>query len=105
LDLILVGSEGEYLGEASSNEYASDGVCNRYSSYGSEYSSTSIYNPYGEYGSSYSSISAYSEYTTTPPQLYCASTDEWLNPVSKNTLLSGAIDPDVLCEVLAENGY
>ena len=103
--LVLVGDDGTFLGNASSSTFASDGVCNEFSSYGSEYGSSSIFNDYGTYGSAYSAKSAYNEYTSTPPRLYCASTDEVLNPVSKNTFLPGAIDPDRLCDVLAANGY
>lgn len=104
-DLVLVADDGTYLGDATSNEYATDGVCNEYSSYGSAYSSTSIFNDSGTYGSEYSLESAYNASTWTPPFLYCVTTDEVWNPVTKNDLLDEAIDPDLLCRALAENGY
>lgn len=104
-ELVLIADDGEFLGNASSSELASDGICNDRSSYGSELGSSSIFNELGVYGSELSSLSAYNELTSTPPYLFCAATSTKLNPVTKNTLQSGAIDPDVLCLVLEANGY
>lgn len=103
-DLVVVADDGTYLGEATSNEFAVDGVCNDFSQYGSEFSSTSIFNDFSTYGSQFSSLSAYNQFTSTPPVLYCISTDTVLNAVSKNTFVAGSIDPDLLCAVLAANG-
>jgi hypothetical protein len=103
-DLVVVANDGTYLGEATSNAFAVDGVCNEFSQYGSEFSATSIFNDFGTYGSQFSTLSAYNQFTTTPPVLYCISTDTVLNAVSKNTFVAGAIDPDFLCAVLAANG-
>lgn len=102
--LKLVADDGTYLGVASSDRYASDGVCNEYSNYGSKYGTDSIYNQYGNYGSEFSNTSAYNKFTNTPPILRCES-GETKNPVTKNNILAGAIDPDVLCDTLARNGY
>lgn len=102
--LALFANDGTFLGEASSNAFASDSVCNEFGQYGSPFSSTSIYNEFGQYGSPFASLSAYNEFTSTPPVLYCAATDTFLNAVSKNTFVAGAIDPDALCSVLAANG-
>lgn len=104
LDLVLLADDGTFLGEATSNAFATDSVCNEFGQYGSQFSSTSIFNQFGQYGSPFASLSAYNEFTTTPPLLYCVNTDAVLNPVSKNTFIAGAIDPDVLCAVLAANG-
>jgi hypothetical protein len=103
-DLVLLANDGTYLGEATSNQFAVDGVCNEFSQYGSEFSTTSIFNEFSQYGSPFATLSAYNEFTATPPVLYCVSNDTVLNPVSKNTLIAGAIDPDFLCAVLAQNG-
>lgn len=103
-EVVLMADDGTYLGDATSNEFAGDGVCNEFSQYGSQFSSTSIFNEFSEYGNRFNSSSAYNEFTTTPPVLYCAGDGTVLNPVSKNTFLAGAIDPDFLCEVLAQNG-
>jgi hypothetical protein len=89
---------------ATSNQFASDGVCNQFSNYGGEYGTYSIFNDFGTYGSQFSSQSAYSQFTSTPPVLVCDG-GNLLNPVTKNTLLASAIDPDVLCATLASNGY
>lgn len=103
--LTLIADDGTFLGQAASNETAVDGICNEFSSYGGEYGTDSIFNDYGTYGSDYSQQSAYNEYTSTPPYLFCATTNTKLNPVSKNMYRGRSIDPDVLCTVLAANGY
>jgi hypothetical protein len=103
-DLVLVANDGTYLGDATSNQFAVDGVCNEFSQYGSQFAATSIFNEFGQYGSPFAALSAYNELTSTPPVLYCSGDETVLNAVSKNTLLAGAIDPDLLCAVLAQNG-
>lgn len=102
--LVLLAAEGSFLGEATSNAGAIDGVCNQFGQYGSDFSPTSIFNPFGLYGSPSAVFSAYNEFTTSPPALYCTGSEDPLNPVTKNALLAGAIDPDFLCAVLAQNG-
>lgn len=103
-ELVLLANDGTYLGDATSNTFAADGVCNEFSQYGSHFAASSIFNEFGLYGSPFAALSAYNEFTSTPPVLYCSGDDTILNPVSKNTLLAGAIDPDFLCAVLAQNG-
>ena len=102
--LVLQANDGTFLGDATSDEVAVNGVCNPIGSYGSQLSPTSIFNPVGAYGSQLGAQSAYNEFSATPPALFCPGTGAALNPVSKNAFLSGAIDPDLLCAVLAENG-
>jgi hypothetical protein len=103
--LVLIADDGTFLGEASSKPNRSNGVCNTYGSYGSAYGQYSVFNESGIYGGDSSKTSAYNEFATKPPRLYCESTSESLNPVTKNIFLPGAIDPDVLCATLAKNGY
>lgn len=103
--LVVVASNGTFLGVASSKPYEADGVCNPYSSYGSENGQFSIFNEAGSYGDESSATSAFNEVASRPPHLYCESTGEALNPVTKNEFLPGAIDPDALCQTLAANGY
>lgn len=102
--LSLVADDDQFLGNASSNQYTTDGVCNEFSQYGSEFGSNSIHNEFGMYGSEFASLSAYNQFTSTPPRLRCES-GAVLNPVTKNKFLANAIDPDVLCATLAANGY
>lgn len=102
--LSLVGDDGQFLGVASSNTFATDGVCNEFSQYGNEFGSNSIHNEFGQYGGEFSSKSAYNQFTSTPPRLRCESGAQ-LNPVTKNKFLADAIDPDVLCPTLAANGF
>jgi len=104
-DLIVIGDDGAHLGGASSDPSDPTGVCDSLGSYGSEVGASSIYNPYGVYGNDYSMLSAYDPTTFTPPFLYCVSTGESFNYVSKNTQLPNAIDPDALCSTLQSFGY
>ena len=101
----LSGEDKKFLGNASSSKTAADGVCNEVSNYGSMFGADSIFNMFGTYGSEFSSQSAYNEFTSTPPVLFCAATNRELNPVTKNTVIGRAIDPDLLCRVLEANGY
>lgn len=103
--LTLQADDGTFLGMASSSTVASDGVCNSVSSYGSMVTSYSIFNIVGAYGSSTTAQSAYNEVTPTPPRLYCNATGQALNHVTKNAVFSDAVDPDMLCAVLAKNDY
>jgi hypothetical protein len=102
--LILQGEDGQYLGDATSNQFAPNGVCNTQGLYGGQLGTDSIYNPFGIYGSQSGALSAYDQFTTTPPHLECATTSEALNFVSKNTFLPNVIDPDDLCATLQAAG-
>jgi hypothetical protein len=101
----LHGSDRTFLGVAASDKYATDGLCNQYSSYGSAYSSTSVFDKYSIYGSKYSQWSAYDEHTSTPPFLLCEKSGQQQQWVTKNTTLAPRIDPDVLCTWLGANGH
>lgn len=90
----LLADDGTYLGLISSNKYDSDSVCNKYGEYGSKYASTSVRNKYGTYGSAYSSSSAYNKYTSSPPAIILGGVQ--VGYLTKNSVLSGAIDPDIL---------
>lgn len=93
----LWAEDGTYLGVATANPVATDGVCNEVSRYGSTVSATSIFNTVGRYGSSVSSQSAYSTITSTPPAIICSTSDALVAYVTKSTLKLGSIDPDDLC--------
>jgi hypothetical protein len=101
---ILRGTDGQFLGLATSNKFATDGVCNMFSQYGSQYSTTSIFNKFGTYGSEFSTFSAYNRFTVTPPYLACEDSGKKLQQVTKNTILVNGIDPDALCAALAAAG-
>ena len=60
---------GTFLGEISSNKYATDSISNEYGKYGSKYQTKSIFNQYGTYGSKYSQYSVFNEYATHPPKI------------------------------------
>jgi hypothetical protein len=47
----IYSEDGEYLGDASANQYDKNSVSNPYGKYGSPYEKDSINNPQGRYGS------------------------------------------------------
>lgn len=102
-ELDLVADDRTFLGVGTSSQFATDGVCNEFSQYGGQFSTNGIFNEFSQYGSQFSQLSAYNEFTQTPPHLYCGR--DQMNPITKNKYLPLAVDPDVLCEVLAELGY
>lgn len=97
----LVASNGQFLGQLSSNPYLSEGVMNQYGSFGSMYSSTSIFNKYSRYGSEYSILSPFNPYTSTPPLIYLHG--RRVGYLSKNIYLQGCLDPDKLSEWITNN--
>src|SRR5690606_25728473 len=100
--IIVVGSDGQYLGELTSNPYQADSICNPYGSYGSKYSSTSIWNEFGQYGSPYSSKSAFNKLASDPPLL--VSDGKVVGYLTTNTLKPGAITPLGICQRLKDAG-
>lgn len=101
---MLIGSDGAFLGTATSNEFGADSTCNEFGSYGSPFSTTSIFNEFGAYGSQFAASSAYNPYSSKPPALICSDSEEFFAYVTKNSILTPSIDPDLLCASLAANG-
>jgi hypothetical protein len=66
---IIVGPQGQYLGNLSANPYDPNSVANPYGRYGSRFSPDSINNPYGQWGSPYSPNSVTNPYTTRGPRV------------------------------------
>jgi hypothetical protein len=66
---IIVGPQGQYLGNLSANPYDPNSVSNPNGRYGSRYSPDSINNPYGQWGSPYGPNSATNPYTTRGPRV------------------------------------
>ncbi len=90
----LLAADGTYLGIISSNQYQHESVCNSYGPHGSPYRQKSVRNEYGIYGSEYFSGSIYNPYTSSPPRIYL--NGKKIGYLTKNSFLSGAIDPDIL---------
>lgn len=95
----IVAADEQELGVISSDQYASESICNQYGSFGSPYSATSVWNRYGEYGSPYSNMSAYNPRANTPPLILFEGGAVFL---SKNPKLPNRIDPGVLFGVLCK---
>jgi hypothetical protein len=66
---IIVGPNGQYLGNLSANPYDPNSVANPYGRYGSRFSPDSINNPYGQWGSPYSPNSVTNPFTTRGPRV------------------------------------
>ena len=89
--VIIVGSDGAYLGRLNRNPYDPESISNPYGRYGGPYSPTSVRNPYSAYGSPYSSESAFNEFATAPPKVLWGG--EPIGPLTTNPYLNGAINP------------
>lgn len=98
----IVASDGQFLGQLSSNKFLTESVMNEYGSYGSRYSSTSIFNPYCPYGSIYSVLSPFNQYSNTPPLLYLRGLH--VGYLSKNLYIPNRIDPNFLFDYIIKNG-
>jgi hypothetical protein len=92
----LLANDGTYLGLVSSNSITADSICNPIGQYGSRISSRSVRNTIGTYGSSISSESAYNAITSTPPMIIRLTDGARLGYLTKNQILPGHVDPDVL---------
>lgn len=92
--LKLYSDDGEmvFLGEVTSNEYASDSIFNEYGTYGNEYNSNSIWNTFGTYGSKYSSYSAFNPYASNPP-IIIDSNFSIVGRLTENKFAKDAISP------------
>lgn len=91
--IIIVSADGEYLGKVSSDKYASESICNKYGTFGSPHGN-GIFNRYGDHGGTYSLTGAYNPRAQNPPALI--ENRQVVGFVTKNSKISGGIDPDVL---------
>jgi hypothetical protein len=90
----LWSADNTFIGDVSSNRYATNSVCNSYGAYGSQYSPDSVRNPYGRYGSPYSPKSAYNEFASMPPAIIYQ--NAVVGFLTKNVTFASRIDPDVM---------
>jgi hypothetical protein len=80
----VVSPDGEYLGSTTANKYDPNSINNPYGQHGSRYAPNSVNNPYGRYGSRYSPESANNPYTTTSPELFGETADDYRGRLSAN---------------------
>jgi hypothetical protein len=94
--LMIMGSDGTFLGVITPDKYAENGICNQYGTYGSKYADNSIFNQYGVYGGKFSDLGAYSEIAQNPPVV--VQDGRIVGIISKNPKLGGKdrADPDAL---------
>ncbi len=104
-DLAVLSAGSVFLGRATSDATAVDGVCNPSGDYGNEFAPLSIFDKSSVYGGMYSPEGAYNATANKSPRLVCRTTGDSLASVSKNKYLPNAIDPDALCASLAAAGY
>jgi len=81
---VLIGSDGEYLGNINSNPYDPNSISNPYGQYGNPYSPESINNPYGQYGNPYSPDGVTNPYTTGGPRIF-GSDGTYLGRINSNS--------------------
>ncbi len=67
LGAYVVASDGEFLGKISRG-YESDSLRNRFGK-GSRFATKGLFNPYSPYGSRFSSKSAFNDLATDPPEI------------------------------------
>jgi hypothetical protein len=104
-DLVVLSAGGIFLGRATSDPSAADGICNASGTYGNEFQPLSIFNKSNVYGGQFSPEGAYNASAKKSPVLLCRSTGEPMANVTKNTYQAYPIDPDLLCAALAAAGY
>lgn len=97
----------QYLGFITSSQIESESIINTIGAYGSTISQTSIFNTISTYGSSISSYSPFNSITQTPPVIYSYNSTTKLFTaqyyLTKNTLKTPYIDPELLKFVLLQN--
>jgi hypothetical protein len=104
-DLVVVSANGVFLGRATSDPTAADGVCNASGEYGNEFMPLSVFNTSNVYGGAYSPEGAYNASARVSPLLLCRTTGLPMGSITKNRYLANPIDPDELCASLAGAGY
>ena len=80
---IIVGTDGEYLGRYSRNQFDPNSTSNPFGRYGSEFSPESINNPFGKYGNQFSPDGVRNPFTTGGPNLY-GSDGQYLGRLNSN---------------------
>lgn len=100
--LIILASNGEFLGRVITSEYDADSILNEYGLYGGKYSTTSIFNDYGLYGGKYSSTSAFNDLASEPPKLFYDGA--FVAFLTTNKTKSPRVDPTVLIATLKGGG-
>jgi hypothetical protein len=102
MSIFAQDDQRQYLGKISTNENDPESIINTFGTYGSNTSSTSIVNRFSEYGNKTSDYSAYNEFASSPPIIN--KTEKGSNSsklyLTKNKLLSPALDPDILLKLL-----
>lgn len=103
--LFLIADDGEntYLGKLTTNEFDSDSIYNDFGTYGNKFSSKSIWNEFGTYGNPFSSLSPFNEFTSTPPIIVDADGNT-VGRLTVNSLIPGAINPNLLYKYLKDLG-
>ncbi|HNX29711.1 MAG TPA: stalk domain-containing protein [Syntrophomonadaceae bacterium] len=101
--LILVADDGKatFLGELTSNEFASDSIFNSFGTYGNEFSSKSIWNEFGRYGGEFSIYSPFNEFSLHPPMIIDGN-GNIIGYLTVNEFKVGAISPYIIKQLLKD---
>jgi hypothetical protein len=94
-----------FLGLVSSNAFATNSILNAFGLYGSLFQANSIFNAFGTYGGSFGSNSACNSFATASavPQIWRSGV--FIGYLTKNSFVSGAIDPATLVAALLKQAY
>ncbi len=90
----IMASDGEFLGNISSDRFASKSILNDVGSHGSSVASKSIFNNVGTYGSEVSPKSAWNKLATSPPKVFVE--EKFIGYLTTNELKTPRIDPYAL---------
>lgn len=101
--IYLIGGDGEYLGDCTTNSHFRDSIWNELGPYGSVTSWTSIWNPVGIYGSDYSELSPWDPFALDPPYIFI--NDEYVASLTTNYLIWDAIHPQDFFDWVEWIGY
>lgn len=97
----LVAQDGQYLGIVTCNEFETDGIFNRFGSYGSRFSSTSIWNRFGSYGGQFGPYSPFNSFAQPPEILddgtlvaYLTVSSIWIPSITPEDLVLACFSSD-----------
>lgn len=98
----LAGQDGAFLGVVSSDQYATESICNQYGQFGSTYAAKSVWNKYGQYGGAYSLNGAYNPMGQKPPLV--VQNGQPIGILTKNPNIKGGTDPDAFFYAVCQQG-
>jgi len=94
-----------FLGQVSSNEFSSTSILNDFGSYGSQFGTNSIFNSFGTWGSQFQTSGVCNTFGSSLSVPQIVRNGIVVGYVTKNTFISGAVDPVTLIAALLRKAY